>query len=81
MPESEKSELLPIGDVFPGVHLAGLPDDCVVETLFVFSKLRLDDGTSVWQWRSPGITNHEELLGALIMHTEMLKASLLEDWE
>jgi hypothetical protein len=29
--------------------------------------------------RSPGITNHEELLGALIMHTEMLKAQLLED--
>lgn len=82
MPASENSEQLPpIGDVFPGVRLAALPDDCVVETLFVFTKLRLDDGTSVWQWRSPGITNHEELLGALIVHAEMLKAQLLEEWE
>jgi hypothetical protein len=48
MPASEKSEQLPpIGDVFPGVRLAALPDDCVVETLIVFSKLRLDDGISV----------------------------------
>lgn len=71
----------PIGEVFPGVTLAPLPDDCVLETLFVFSKLRFDDGTTAWQWRSPGITNHEELLGALIMQVETLKASLLDDWE
>ena len=80
MTESTNLENLPIGDVFPGVRLAGLPENSEGETLFV-SKLRLDDGTSAWQWRSPGITNHEELLGALIMHAEVLKAQLLEDWE
>ena len=77
----EESELHPIGDVFPGVTFARLPDGCVTETMFVFAKVRYDDGNTAWIWKSPGITNHEELLGALIMQVETLKAELLEDWE
>ncbi len=81
MAEMNGSEHLPIGDVFPGVYLAPLPDNCVAETVFVFSKVRFDDGATAWSWQSPGITNQEELLGALIMQVEMLKVSLLEYWE
>lgn len=83
MAEPETLERLPIGEVFPGVTLARLPDGCVVETVFVFAKARLEDGTTAWWWQSPGagITNQEELLGALIMQVEVLKASMLEDWE
>lgn len=44
--EDEKLGPHPIGDFFPGVTLAPLPDDCVLGTLFVFSKLRFDDGTT-----------------------------------
>lgn len=72
---------LPIGEVFQGAYLSPLPDGCVVETMIVFTKLRLGDGESTWQWRSPGLTNREELLGALIMQVEMLKENLLESWE
>lgn len=80
---TEPNELghLPIGDVFPGTYLLPMPDGCVVETLIVFSKARFEDGSTAWSWRSPGITNHEELLGALIMQVEMLKENLLENWE
>ena len=78
---ADECERYPIGDVFPGATLTALPDDCVVETLFVFSKLRFSDGTTAWQWRSPGITNQEELLGALIMQVETLKADMLDAWD
>lgn len=81
MAEPEGLRHIPIGDVFPGVHLAQLPDGCIAETVFVFSKVRFDDGTTAWHWLSPGITNQEELLGALIMQVETLKAQMLEYWE
>ena len=81
MSEPDKLEQRPIGEVFPGVRLAKLPEGCVAETVFVFSKARFDDGTSTWFWLSPGITNQEELLGALIMQVETLKAQMLEYWE
>jgi hypothetical protein len=63
--------------------MARLPDNCVTETLFMFSKVRFEDGTTRWYWQSPGagITNHEELLGALMMQVEVLKTELLESWE
>jgi len=35
--------------------------------MFVFAKVRFDGRTTSWIWKSPGITNQEELLGALIM--------------
>lgn len=81
MVEPNELEHIPIGDVFPGVHLARLPAGCVAETVFVFSKVRFDDGTTAWHWLSPGITNQEELLGALIMQVEILKEQILENWE
>lgn len=81
MAEVNGLEQLPIGDVFPDVHLAPFPDNCVVETVFVFTKVRFEDGATAWSWLSPGITNQEELLGALIMQVETLKVSLLESWE
>ena len=81
MAEPDGLEHVPIGDVFPGVRLAQLPTGCVAETVFVFTKVRFDDETTAWRWLSPGITNQEELLGALIMQVEMLKTQMLEYWE
>lgn len=82
MAEVKGSTHLPIGEVFPDVYLAPIPDvGCVAETVFVFTKWRYDDGTTEWSWLSPGITNQEELLGALIMQVEVLKASMLDSWE
>lgn len=80
MAEDREPTLRPIGEVLPDMRLA-LPDGCVVETAFVLTKIRFEDGTSAWSWRSPGIFNQEELLGALIMQTEALKLSMLDDWE
>lgn len=81
MTEDERLEQHPIGEVFPGVTFARLPDGCVTETMFVFAKVRYEDGTAAWIWKSPGITNQEELLGALIMQVETLKAEMLDYWE
>lgn len=69
-----------IGDALQGMTMMQLPDGFEVETVFVLIKMRSDDGKTVWGWRSPGITNHEELLGALIVQVEMLKGQLLDDW-
>ena len=71
---------LPIGDLLSGMSVMPLPEGFEAETVFVLIKMRTDDGNTVWGWRSPGITNHEELLGALIVQVEMLKAQLLDDW-
>lgn len=63
---------------------AELPDTEEVfeeETVWVLMKMRSKSGATVWRWRSPGITNHEELLGALVVQVEMLKRQLLNDWE
>ena len=83
MADPDRVEFLPLSEVFPDVQMAPLPDGCVTETVFVFSKARFDDGTTAWYWRSPGagVTNQEELLGALIMQVEVLKAELLDSWE
>lgn len=80
MTEGRHPEPRPTHEVLPGVHLA-LPPDGEIETVFVFTKVRFEDGTSGWSWQSPGITNQEELLGALIMQVEALKASMLDAWE
>lgn len=83
MEKPDRGELRPLSEVFPDVLIPPLPDGCVTETLFIFSKARFDDGTAAWYWQSPGagITNQEELLGALIMQVEVLKSELLNSWE
>jgi hypothetical protein len=79
----EPNELghLPIGDVLPGMTMMPLEEGFVAETVFALIKMRGDDGATVWGWRSPEITNHEEVLGALIVQVELLKQQLLDSWE
>jgi hypothetical protein len=80
---SESNELghQPIGDVLPETFLMPLPEGWKAETVFTLIKLRNQAGETSWAWRSPGITNHEEVFGALIVQTELMKQRLLEEWE
>ena len=80
MTEARDPKPQPTYEVLPGVHLV-MPPDGEIETVFVLTKVRFEDGTSAWSWQSPGITNQEELLGALIMQVEVLTSSMLDDWE
>lgn len=81
---TEPNELghLPIGEVLPGMTLMPLPEGEVAETVYVLIKTRDADGsTTGWSWRSPEIVNHEELLGALISQSDLLRHQMLSDWD
>lgn len=85
MAEQNESGPLPISDVLPGMTMMPLPEGHEAETVYLLVKTRTtgDDGNSEfnWCWRSPEIVNHEELLGALISQTDLLRAQMLKWWE
>ena len=39
-----------------------------------------EEGHSVWVYRTTAVPNREELLGALIVHTDLLRKELSGDW-
>lgn len=71
---------LPIADVLPGVEVSALPDGWTpLEAAFLVKCLG-EDGSPKWALRMTNGINEEELLGALVIHTELLKKDMLDDW-
>jgi len=62
-----------------------LPDGHEAVTAYLLIKTRATDPEGEtqyeWSWRSPEIVNQEELLGALVSQTDLLRRSLLDQWE
>lgn len=83
MTESNESERLPIGEVLPGVTFVPLPEGHEAVTVYLLIKTSRPDGDTEfdWSWRSPEIINQEELLGALISQTDLLRRQMLSQWE
>ncbi|MFD2770875.1 hypothetical protein ACFS33_11090 [Cellulomonas phragmiteti] len=48
---------------------------------FVLIKVDLGDGETTWSYRTSAPPNREELLGALTVHTDLLRRELLDEWE
>ena len=80
---TEPNELghLPIEEVLPGAMLMPLPEGDEVVTVYVLVKSRDAEGLTGWSWRSPEIVNQEELLGALVSQTDLLRDQMLKQWE
>ena len=73
---------IPIHDVLPNVSLSRLDDDTVADFVFVLVKTVAHDGHSSWAFRtSREVDIPEELLGALEVQAELVKRSLLAQWE
>ena len=67
---------VPIGDVLPGMGLHPLDEGEVPLSAFVLVKLLDADSDPQWSFRTTEPPNLEEILGALIVQVDLLKASI-----
>jgi hypothetical protein len=47
---------------------------------FVLIKCLDESGEAAWSYRTTNRLNREELLGALIVHTDLLRRELVDEW-
>lgn len=74
-------EKIPAHDVLVDMRLHPLEPGEVAEYAFVLLKVRAADGETSWSYRTSDAPNREELLGALVVQTDLLRRELLGDWE
>lgn len=72
---------IPIEQVLPGMGLHPFEEGEVPLAAFVLAKVLDREGNPGWSFRTTEPPNREELLGALVVQVELLKASLVQDWE
>ena len=62
-----------------GIHPLGEGE--VPVSAFMVVKVLDEDGSPGWSFRTTEPMNNEEVLGALVIQVELLKRTLLADWE
>ena len=70
----------PIGEVLPGFALHPLEAGCTPTQAFVVIKVVDQAGVPGWSFRTSEPPNLEELLGALTIQVDLLRARLLAEW-
>jgi hypothetical protein len=76
-----REQRVPIGDVLPGFIIHGLPEGWTPLEAIVLVKCLDDEGHSSWAFRTTPNLNDEELLGALIVRTDLLRKEVVEAYE
>ena len=74
-------ERIPVERVMAGMTLHPLPEGWTPVEALVLMKCLNEEGHSVWVYRTTAVPNREELLGALIVHTDLLRKELADEWE
>jgi len=70
-----------VEQVLRGLELHPLePDETAIEA-FVLIKVLDADGEVGWSYRTTNRLNREELLGALIVQTDVLRKELRDEWD
>lgn len=72
---------IPIEKAMPGLTVHPLGEGEVWKFAFVLAKVDLGGGETTWSYRTSGVPNREELLGALTVHTDLLRRELVEEWD
>ena len=80
MASTSEYDRVPIEEVLPGMGLHALDDGWTPLEAFVLIKALDEDGDPRWAYRTTQAPNREELLGALIVHTDLLRDELLDEW-
>jgi hypothetical protein len=75
------NERIPVEQVLPGMSLHPLQQGWTPVEAFVLVKCLDEHGGASWVYRTTAAPNREELLGALVVHTELLRRELLREWE
>jgi hypothetical protein len=71
----------PIADVLPGFTIHPLEVGWTPLQAFVLIKSLDDSGDASWSYRTSEQLNLEELLGALTVQVELLRRSLISEWD
>jgi hypothetical protein len=72
---------VPVEQVLKGLELHPLgPQETVLEA-FVLIKLLDENGRVGWSYRTTHQLNREELLGALMVQTDVLRKELRDEWD
>lgn len=71
---------IPIGDALRGVTITSLPDGWTPLESLCMVKCLDEDGKPKWAFRMSDGINDEEMLGAMVLHTEMFKKEMMDDW-
>ncbi len=74
-------ERVPVEEVMTGMKLHPSPEGWTPVEALVLIKCLDRDGHATWAHRTTAVPNREELLGALIVHTDLLRRELASDWE
>ncbi len=69
---------VPVGDALPGLAVHPIPDNWTPLAAIVLVKALDEDGASSWCFRTTSGLNDEELLGAITVRRDLLRAELLE---
>lgn len=81
MSDEEDQQCKPVEQVLGGILLHPFEDDPIIETVYVLAKLMDKDGHSYWDHRVTGNANREEMLGVLQIQTDLLRKTLVGDWD
>lgn len=76
-----EEERVAIEKVLPNMGLHPLPDNWTPIEAFALIKVLDEDGDSTWCYRTTAVPNRHELLGALMVHVDLLKQELVDEWE
>jgi len=77
----DDDERIPVDQVLPGMGLHSLPEGWTPMEALVLIKCLDDEGDATWVFRTTHPPNKQELLGALIEHTDLLRHRLVQQWE
>src|SRR5947208_15140090 len=72
---------VPIADVLSGLEVHPLEPGWSALEAFVLVKALDEDGHTSWAYRTTHRLNREELLGALVVHVDVLRKELVDEWE
>jgi hypothetical protein len=72
---------VPIAEVLSGLEIHPLDLGATVIEAFVLIKALDEDGSTTWAHRTTNRLNREELLGALIVQTDVLRKALRDEWD
>jgi hypothetical protein len=78
---SPGEQRVPIAEVLPGLEIHPLGDGSTPIEAFVLIKALDEDGSPTWAYRTTNRLNREELLGALIVQTDVLRKELRDEWD
>lgn len=72
---------VPIEQVLPAMGLHPLPPGYTPVEAFVIVKALDDEGDVSWSFRTTHVPNRQEILGALIEQSDLLRRGLVKDWD